>query len=207
MNRMLPLLGAAAVLLAGCATDPAAPGAGDPPQDLAGFAAAGRVVGQGTVIQAPDGPPELCLGGVLDSYPPQCAGPVPLAGWDWDAVEGEDSASGVTWGAYAVWGEWDGAELAVDDVVLLALYDPMPRDAPLRDPANAGDAPEAELLRIQEGLFDAAPFPVLGSWPENGYLFVTVIYDDGRIQDWFDAEYGPEKISVVGALQDADDAE
>lgn len=40
--------------------------------------------------------PQLCLGGVAQSYPPQCGGP-PIAGWDWDDVTGETVASGVTW--------------------------------------------------------------------------------------------------------------
>ena len=34
-------------------------------------------------------------------------------GWDWDAVDGEESAVGVTWGYYVVWGVWDGETLTV----------------------------------------------------------------------------------------------
>jgi hypothetical protein len=36
-----------------------------------------------TVLQEGDGPPELCLGGVAESFPPQCGGPE-IAGWDWE---------------------------------------------------------------------------------------------------------------------------
>jgi hypothetical protein len=52
--------------------------------------------------------PMLCLGAMALSYPPQC-GDVPIANWDWDAVEGEEQASGTSWGQYHVVGTYDGA--------------------------------------------------------------------------------------------------
>lgn len=67
--------------------------------------------GNGTVLDDGSGP-ELCLGGVAESYPPQCGG-IPLAGWDWDAVEGEESASGTTWGDFHVVGTYDGETFTV----------------------------------------------------------------------------------------------
>ncbi|WP_166869210.1 hypothetical protein [Salinibacterium sp. ZJ70] len=204
--RCALVVAAVAVVLAvsGC-TSGAAPGSGSPgPVDLVGFAADGVVVGQGGVIQVDGSPAELCLGGVMDSYPPQCAGGVPLVGWEWEAIEGWETASGVTWGDYAVWGEWDGEALAVTGAIMLALYDPMPYTSPLLDPANRGDTSEAELLRIQEDLQAQTPFPVLGSWTENGYLFASVIYDDGRLQSWFDESYGADRVATVGALQPVD---
>ena len=206
-STLVAIAAVAALALSGCAST-AAPGSGSPdPTQLTGFAAEGLVVGQGGVIQKAGSPAELCLGGVLESYPPQCAGGVPLAGWDWDALDGHETASGVTWGDYAVWGEWDGETLTVTDAVLLALYDPMPQTEPLRDPANRGDTSEDQLLGIQEGLHDEAPFPVLGSWPENGYLFATVIFDDGRLQSWFDETYGTDRVVAVSALQPVDSTE
>jgi hypothetical protein len=57
----------------------------------------------------------LCLGGVLLSLPPQC-GDVPIAGWDWDAVEDEETADGTTWGSYHVVGRYDGETFTVTDV-------------------------------------------------------------------------------------------
>ena len=39
----------------------------------------------------------LCLGGIRLSLPPQC-GDVPIASWDWETVEGEESAAGTTLG-------------------------------------------------------------------------------------------------------------
>jgi hypothetical protein len=59
-----------------------------------------------TVLESPDHGPQLCLGGVAESYPPQCGGP-DIEGWDWSAVEAE-SASGTTWGSYSLTGTWDG---------------------------------------------------------------------------------------------------
>ena len=70
--------------------------------------------GNGTVLDDGGGP-ELCLGGVAESYPPQCGG-IPLVGWDWDAVEGEESASGTTWGDFHVVGTYDGEIFTVTEV-------------------------------------------------------------------------------------------
>lgn len=69
--------------------------------------------GNGTVLDDGSGP-ELCLGGVAESYPPQCGG-IPLAGWDWDAVDGEESASGTTWGDFHVVGTYDGETFTVTE--------------------------------------------------------------------------------------------
>ena len=75
----------------------------------------GLYQGDGMVLEAKDRGPELCLGGVLDSLPPQCSG-VPLLGWDWATVEGEERAGGTTWGSYHVVGRYDGETLTVTDV-------------------------------------------------------------------------------------------
>ena len=193
---------AALILLAGCATT-TAPGSDGPGSsvDLDAIPAPGEVIGQGTVLQKDGEGAQLCLGAVAESYPPQCTGET-LAGWDWDAVDGEESASGVTWGAYAVTGTWDGSVFTTNSAVMLALYDPMPVVDPLTDPANAGDTPEGELLELQRQITDDAPFDTLTSWTENGYLFVSVIYDDGTVQNWVDAAYGVERVAVRGALRD-----
>jgi len=87
-----------------------------------------RHIGTATVLESPQHGPQLCAG-VEDSYPPQCGGP-DVVGWDWDAVAGEESANGTTWGDYTVVGTWDG--------VALTLTEP-PR-APQRDePADRTD--------------------------------------------------------------------
>ncbi len=192
----------AALALGGCAT-PATPG-GAPPS---GIAAPGEVIGQGTVLQVGDGAPMFCLGGVLESYPPQCDGPE-IVGWDWDAVDGAEEANGVTWGAYALQGTWDGERFTLTrPAMLLALYDPMPTVDPYEDPANAGTTTESRLLEVQAELNTAdASLRPLESGPRNGYLFATWIYDDGDLQHYFDDRYGADVVHVVSALRPVGDS-
>lgn len=66
----------------------------------------GRYRATATVLEAPGEEPQLCLGGVAGSLPPQCGGPV-VEGWDWADV-GAESAAGTTWGTYTVTGTFDG---------------------------------------------------------------------------------------------------
>ena len=91
MRRVLlatmPLL-----LLAGCAAGAAG---GNPPAATTG-AQEGHYQTTGTVLQSRDHGPDLCLGAVLDSFPPQCDG-LPITNWRWDQVEGEQTAAGTTW--------------------------------------------------------------------------------------------------------------
>jgi hypothetical protein len=193
---------ASIALLAACATGPGGattPGEPAVPDDV--IAAPGPVGGQGTVLQTGDAAPQFCLGAVMESYPPQCSGPE-LVGWDWDAVDGEETSGDVTFGAFAVWGDWDGVRLTVTEALTLALYDPMPIVDPQLDPENAGDASEADLTRIQDELTADAPFEILQMWQENGYLFVQVVYDDGSIQAWVDGTYLPDRVAIRGALRD-----
>jgi hypothetical protein len=207
----IPTLAVFALILVGCAGSPIniqPAGPGDRVADGNGIAAAGEVSGQGTVLQIEGQTPQLCLGAVAESYPPQCGGPEILE-WDWDAADLEETASGVTWGTYAVVGTWDGTRFTLTQPAIpLALYDPMPFDPdPRTDPANAADNSEATLLSIQEDLADdvnsgANPWPILSSMPENGYLFVTVEYDDGTIQAYYDGLYGPDTIAIQSALRD-----
>lgn len=67
-----------------------------------------------TVLEAPDHGPQLCLGGVAESYPPQCGGP-DVVGWDWDDVEGGESAAGTTWGTWEVVGTFDGERFTLTE--------------------------------------------------------------------------------------------
>ncbi|QHO69823.1 hypothetical protein [Marisediminicola antarctica] len=208
MTHLRSFTRAAAVMLlitalAGCAGaespggSPSIVGPEEPPTAIP---ADGEVLGIGTVLQKDGDDPQLCLGAVAESYPPPCGGP-PISGWDWATVDGEESASGVTWGTYAVQGTWDGARFTVTQPpIMLALYDAMANPDPRDDPANAGATDEGELLEIQEELQgDAA---VLGSYPSNGYLFVDVIYDDGQIQRYMDEIYGENVVAVRSALRD-----
>jgi len=200
--RGLATAGAGVLLLAGCGQPIGGGGIEiNPPSPPVTIPADGEVLGQGTVLQLDGEPAEFCLGAVAESYPPQCSGPE-IVGWDWATVDGEESASSVTWGTYAVQGTWDGERMTVTQPpIMLALYDPMMIPDPFRDPANAGDTAEAELAKIQSEVHELDSVRALYSGVENGYLFVSVIYDDGQVQQYFDELYGPEVVVVESALR------
>ena len=60
-----------------------------------------------TVLESGDHGPQLCLGGVALSLPPQCGGP-DIVNWDWDDAPAKETRNGVTWGDYLVTGTYDG---------------------------------------------------------------------------------------------------
>lgn len=206
-RHLLAALGAASVLaLAGCATpagSAAPPAASDAPPgaslgSLWPAPPEGEVVAQGTVMDV-GGDVELCLGAVAESYPPQCGG-VPIANWTWDGIDGSESSGDTTWGAYAVQGTYDGEEFAVTQPpIMLALYDPMMPEDPTGGKPGQGD--EAALLEIQEELPDLLGEAYLGSYPENGWLYVDVVWDDGSWQDAADDDYGDDTVIIRSAMR------
>lgn len=158
MTTVRPLLAAilavGAIALAGCATTPGgtpAPTTTTVPSDqrLEEAQAAppeGPVTGTGTVLDTA-GEAQLCLGPIMESFPPQCQG-VPLDGWSWEGLDGSESSGDTTWGAYAVTGTYDGTRFTRTEApVLLALYDP----AAPEDPTGgvAGTTGADELDRVQ----------------------------------------------------------
>ena len=198
-------LGAASVaLLSGCATSPAADA--PPGQSLGSLWPAppdGEVLAQGTVMDV-DGEIELCLGAVAESYPPQCSG-IPLENWEWDAVEGSESSGDVTWGAYAVQGTYDGETFTVTQPpIMLALYDPMPFPDPTG--GEPGTADEATLLEIQDELPARLGDAYLASYPDNGWLWVDVVWDDGTWQDAADDDYGDDVVVIRSAIREVEPA-
>lgn len=111
----------AVAVLAGCAAAPAGDG---------GRASAERTYAAvAMVLESPEHGPQLCLGGVLESLPPQCGGP-DVVGWDWSAVEDEESGNGTTWGEWRVVGTWDGEALTLTERPTV----PPPRRMPGEDP-------------------------------------------------------------------------
>ena len=115
---MLLLAGGLLLVLvaAGCGSNDSGSAGGDsdpPPVTMPTVDPAQLLEGSGTVLDDGSGP-QLCLGGVAESLPPQCGG-IPLAGWDWGAVEGEESAAGTTWGDFQVVGTYDGEVFTVTD--------------------------------------------------------------------------------------------
>lgn len=235
-----------------------------------------------TVLARGDEPPQLCLGAVAESLPPQCGGPV-IEGWDWaDYVGHYDEASGVRWSGVQVSGRlvdgrfvlrhaWVNNKYGISDGGLqVAPRPPCPEPdggwrpvdttkvseeamsatveaaAALpgygeawvgyeRNPAlGSGDAGSVPVLvvRVTEDLEGAeatlretwsgalcvaralrtaaelegiqrqlGELPgMLGSSIEQGVVEAEVVYDDGSLQAWADASYGPEVVEISSAL-------
>jgi len=191
----------ALLALSACASSPAGSPAptsvalttADPP--------AGRVIGTGTVIDTA-GQAQLCLGAIAESYPPQCQG-VPLDGWTWEGVDGSETSGTTTWGAYAVYGVFDGERLAVTDPpILLALYDPIRPEDPTG--GQDGTTADAELTRVFDDVAARLGADSSELRIERGYVWVEVAWDDGTLQDAVDAVYGDGVVIVTSAFREVD---
>ena len=216
MRTLLLLVTTAALLLAGCgtrtgttATDTGAAPATGAPTDIP--AAPGRVATRGAVTVLQDGRPEVCLGAVAESWPPQCSGP-PLLGWSWgrgaDGVDepggsvvsgGADAyeqAGSVRWGQYLLTGTWDGRALAVDTSVPATLHTTLP-EVPVERTPGTRDVPSD---RVARELLERVP-GALASYVVGDRVLVEVVYDDGSLQDWVDATYD-EPVDLRPALVD-----
>jgi len=123
-SRRNPALAAAVILIlaSACGTETGSndPADGDPtPASSAGPMPTdvpppmGKVSASGTVMDT--GEPQLCLGAVADSYPPQCGG-LPIKGWDWSTVAASDYTreGDVRWGEFDVVGRYDGTSFILD---------------------------------------------------------------------------------------------
>ena len=151
---MRPVLLVLVVLLGACG-EPAEPVTAD-----GGPAPDQRYTVSTTVLESPQHGPQLCLGGVAESYPPQCGGP-DVVGWRWDEVRGEESANGTTWGTFTVVGTWDGEQLTLteppgpptpaDDVdVDLTTPCPTPPGGwQVADPSKLDQGPALEYAHVQ----------------------------------------------------------
>lgn len=192
---LLTLALAAALALSACSTeqemravDPAADGASDSgtPAPAPGEAPApvpdGAVRTQGlvTVIDAGQGP-EMCLGAVAESYPPQCGGPA-VAGFAWGDV-GSEQAGGTTWGQYALTGTFDGTTFTVTDAIPAALYDTAAAPEtgglePACDDAVATDRGRATPEDMDATLAAASALPTYATaWLSRGTISVAVTGD------------------------------
>ena len=194
----------AAPLLAACGdegdTTAPAPGSspgGSVPTEIP--AAPGTVHTRGLVTVMDTGDPELCLGPVAESWPPQCGGPR-IDGWDWTDHHGVfEHQQQIRWGQFAVTGTWDGSTFGYHDAVAAALYDPMPTEQ-VRYPAPAVEHTPAELedIAVEVGDLPGAQ----GAYVDAGHVLVDVVYDDGSLQAWTDDTYGKDVVIVRPALVD-----
>jgi len=150
------------LLLTGCAT----PSPHIPPDAAPRGGTAVYVTTQHPVTVLDDGTgPELCLGGVAASLPPQCGGPA-LIGWDWSAwVGGYEEVGGVRWGEFIVAGAYDEGtdEFTATDVQTAAGYewpaqDDVDLSTPCATPAGGWRVRDASLTTAEsmEAVFSRA---------------------------------------------------
>ncbi len=134
------------LLLAGCAG-----AAGSAPAPVA----AQRYAVSTTVLESPDHGPQLCLGWVAQSLPPQCGGP-DVVGFAWADVDDEESVDGTTWGDYGLVGTWDGDRFTLTeapgdpDSVPRPDGFPDPDFSTPCDPPSGGWAPTDQRLMSAE---------------------------------------------------------
>jgi hypothetical protein len=169
---------------------PVTPGTTAPPP----IEDAPRTEAIGTVLESPDHGPQLCLGGVLDSLPPQCSGP-DLVGWTWDAIDGEQSASGTTWVEAYVTGRFDPAtyRFAVDGA-----------RAPTQDDRDRLD-PSGSVADDDFGVPCPAP---AGGWPARRQEWPgdQIAAIDGYAGSWTDPSQQVMVVKFTGDLADAEQA-
>jgi hypothetical protein len=158
--------------------------------------AANPVTGLGTVIEQQGGAPELCLGPVRESWPPQCEG-IPVIGWNWETnppdAQSEEGSPVTKWGVYAVEGTFDGT------AVSLALYDAMAE--PSGSPAAPPDLSDAEWDAVEVAVGAVPGLISLDRADGAGPMMVTVVHDDGSIQEWADLSFGAGAVVITSALR------
>lgn len=164
--RYLPIWLAAGVLLLAACGDATTTGS-DAPEPLPSTpaVAAGEVETRMTATVLDDGDgAELCLGGVAESYPPQCSG-LKLPGWDWAAHEGHfEEANGVRWGDFHVVGTFDGTQLTPTRVTPAAQWQgpALPEEPDLTTPCPEPEGgwrvvdPALTTLETRDRVFEAA---------------------------------------------------
>jgi hypothetical protein len=207
--RMLVALAALLLTLAACGSDgeSTAVDPGGPPDETAQAmpteapTPAGEVRSRRLATVMDTGTPELCLGPVAESYPPQCGGPE-ITDWDWKTHGQQmfEQQGEVRWGTYAVTGTWDSTAFAVSEAIPGPLYDPMPEE-PSEVPSPGASYDEADLTRIQDEVQELPG--AQGAYVGDGHVFVEVMYDDGSLQAWADQEYGDAVVVVTSLLVDA----
>lgn len=203
MRMLLPTL-AAVLVLGACGADDGPTTAtddGGDPMPTAIPAAPGTVHTRGPVMVMDTGSPELCLGPVAESWPPQCGGP-PIAGWDWaDHNDMYESQGATRWGSFAVTGEWDGTTFTYESAVPGALYDVRAEEPPTY-PTPSVELSQAEREEIAAEVGRELPGAQGAYADDTGHVLVDVIYDDRSLQDWADRTYGDGVVVVTSMLLD-----
>lgn len=166
-----------------------------------------RTSGLVTVLDPGTGP-ELCLGAVAESYPPQCGGPA-VEGFEWGDV-GFEEASGVKWGSYALTGTFDGTTFTATDAIPAALYDAMaePPEEPLgaacETPATT-DTTKATPEDMDGTLAAASALPGYATaWLTGNTINVAVTEDAAGAESTLRETWGGELCVTTVEKTDAD---
>jgi hypothetical protein len=145
MRRLIPLLAAAGLTVAACGDQTARTTTDEPARNPDQHYTATALV-----LENPEHGPQLCLGGVDDSYPPQCGGP-DISNWNWDDVEAT-SEGGTTWGDYSVVGTYDGTSFTLTeppepagDGALSAEPGPVESSTPCEEPSGGWQVVDPDL--------------------------------------------------------------
>ena len=196
-------LALALLSLASCG-DQTGAGSGDPGGASGPASPTGdELYAEATVLESNAHGPQLCLGGVAESFPPQCGGP-DLVGWDWGEVGAFDRVSGTTWGGYVVIGRYDaeaGTFTLTRPAVPSSEYDgpvPQPPEPPPA-PAPEDRLSRTELEELHRELFDRTDAVYADA--EQGRIALAVVHDDGTLQQQLDDEYGVGVVVVTSVLQ------
>ncbi len=67
-----------------------------------------------------------------------------------------------------------------------------------------GATPSDELTRIQDDISARLGEEALALRTDRGYVWLSVVWDDGSMQDAVDAEYGDDVVIVTSALREID---
>ena len=192
-----------AAALAGCGTVgvEADPGAAtrDDATSTSTTSGSDLMSGQGMAIETPERGVSLCLGAVMESFPPQCQG-IPLVGLDWAEVADRQSASGVTWGQVKVVGSYDGHTFTLAEPPAVPTF-------PVEPDNGSGASPFPQLCDDpfrggQEGFVPQTPEDVataeafgsllegyqgyVGSWLSDGISIYNVLVTGDPDQAWED---------------------
>jgi hypothetical protein len=97
-----------------------------------------RTIG-GVIEESPD--PPMIVFSQLDSLPPQVGSGIPIAGWSWDLIDGEETIRATTWTEqpFEFVGTWNGSAFTLTEPPRPSEPDPGPtfnRPTPNCDPSE-----------------------------------------------------------------------
>jgi hypothetical protein len=163
-----------------------------------------------TVLEDATHGPMLCLGGVMAMDPPRW-GTVPIADWDWDAVEGERVVRDSTYGQFFVVGRYDGETFTVVEAGPPQFFETDGLEEGWSTKKPACDEPPGGWVVPARGRTTDEDAGELGAWAEGRpeYVAAWVTYLDPDVLEKVEAgEEGP--FAVVFSLvvdRDAADVE